>query len=777
LSKRPKGKQTYYFMALMNNWPIKVLLDEGASGNMIGQDIAIEWNLLQYLDKDNRTKAVLLEGKTISNLGEVKATIQIEDIQAQIKVTIIKGEQPYLLLSEVDQAKLHITKDRQNKIALINNKPISYQEMGSDTGYRYTPLKVRKNILMVPNVFGKTVTHTCTQMANQPNKTKQNNQQSKNAEEKKILLKKQVERNQQRIKLVGVTCNGNWVDIVRTALATDSNLLQIFLEYKEPKAADKNRSDIIDNINEILKELVQQQLEIGILLENSASNNCYGATIPDLMDIVNMGRGKRIDEYRNIYNMYGYKIIVTHVNNSSPEVIFGKEMDKHAHIMDTAAKIPIEVYQMIAGHKEVYAMILETPNNEITQQIAQIHKKQYKKNVPKKRDQELEQNIENYEEINEKPINKAQQKLNEQLIVNVQEEIKMFKETNGIVLKNKKGKQKAIQETIPDTPRIGRFVKENLTQLERVLQEEKKNNSKEIEKGLKQLRYRLQTIEDNYKYISNLPDKELESHLGTKNKDVIEQIEEEYQFNKYTLLNMTKEEFNQMPQWEQQIAMRNFLIGSEFLSEKVKKQFQDKYKELLASSLENQEKMHDDDEVEKRFVKDQKLIRGTPQPEPFPPENATHNRYISKENTYRKRPVSPTSSEEDFNLKSRNIGEWLKSQAKEPPRPSSPIKDFVNKNIVDPIFRSTHERNSNTSSLPKISSSLKNEINLEDDEKEFKLQKPPVRYKRTRTVVSTDMNLSSTNGDKWKRERDIRRKFFQETQYPVARNSDLTDEQ
>ncbi|CAG8827516.1 20302_t:CDS:1, partial [Cetraspora pellucida] len=55
-----------------------------------------------------------------------------------------------------------------------------------------------------------------------------------------------------------------------------------------------------------------------------------------------VGGGKRIDEYRNIYNMYGHKIIVTHVNNSPPEVIFSKGMDKHAHIMDPAAKIPIE---------------------------------------------------------------------------------------------------------------------------------------------------------------------------------------------------------------------------------------------------------------------------------------------------------------------------------------------------------------------------------------------------------------------------------------------------
>ncbi|CAG8485391.1 23559_t:CDS:2 [Cetraspora pellucida] len=537
---------------------------------------------------------------------------------------------------------------------------------------------------------------------------------------------------------------------------------------------------MIDNINEILKVLVQQQLEIDILLENSASNNCYSATIPDLINIVNsinqqlrfknkekskkriricfdiqhyytVGGGKRIDEYQNIYNIYGHEIIVTHVNNSPLEVIFSKGIDKHAHIMDLAAKIPIE---QIAQIHEV-AKLREFANDVLNKETIQ-------EEWSKEKDKELEQNKENYEGIvdisygiqfeepaiidladqmrcmtihaqNEKPINKAQQKLNKQLI---------------------KEKQKAIQETISDTSRMGRFVKENPTQLERIITD-----------------------------ISNLPDKELESHLGIveklakinindkeedrkkalyninkvwKNKDVIEQIEEEYQFNKYTLLNITKEEFNQMPQWEQQIAIRNFLIGSEFSSEKVRKQFQNKYKELLASSLENQGKMHDDNEVEKRFV-------GKPQPEPFPPEGATHNRYILKENTYRERPVSPTSSEEDFSLKSKNIEEWLKSQAKEPPRPSSPIKDFVNKNIVDSIFKRTHERNSSTSSLPKILSSLKNKINLENDE-EFKLQKPPIRYKRTRTVVSIDTNLSSTNEDKWKKEKDIRRNFFKKAE-------------
>ncbi|CAG8796361.1 5531_t:CDS:2, partial [Cetraspora pellucida] len=296
--------------------------------------------------KDNKTKAVLPKEKTISNLEEVKVTIQIEDIQIQIKVTIIKREQPYLLLFE----------------AVI---------------------------------------------------------------------------------YIGI--------------------------------ADKNRSDMIDNIYEILKELVQQQLEI-------------------------------------------------------------------------VAKIFIEVYQIIARHKEVYAMILETPNNKLTQQIAQIHK------------------------------------------------VTKLKE-----FANDKEKQKEIQITIPDTSKMGKFVKENLSQLER-----------------------------------------------------------------------------------------------------------DKYKKLLASSLEKQEKIYNDNEIERR--------------------------YIPKDNTYREWPVTPTSSKEDFSLKSRNIREWFK-------KPSKRITEtkFSDKRLYN--------------------------------EEEFKLQKPPIKYKRTRTVASTNTNLLFTNKDKWRKKRDIRRKLFQE-----SKNKEITSE-
>jgi len=244
---------------------------------------------------------------------------------------------------------------------------------------------------------------------------------------------------------------------------------------------------------------------------------------------------------------------------------------------------------------------------------------------------------------------------------------------------------------------------------------------------------------------------------------LIDEIEEEYTLNKYTLLNMSKEEFNQMEPWEQQIAMRNFLIGSEFATENMRKQFQAKYKELLGSSLEKQGQMFDDDNLDERLKNDQQLIRGKPQPETFPPEGASKTRYEPKENIYRERPSSPISDDEDFKLASRNVGEWLKNQAKTPPeRPSSPVKEFINKNVINPLFR-RHSRNSSTTSLPQIPSKLKNEVNPEEDEEEFKLQNPPIsRLKREKSITSTTSNQSS-NTDKWRKNREIRRKMFEES--------------
>ena len=165
----------------------------------------------------------------------------------------------------------------------------------------------------------------------------------------------------------------------------------------------RQRSDVIDNVNYILEKI--QPMKIGILLENSASNNCFGATVADLMDILDSikqelrykdkkrqqkqigicfdtqhfyaaGCGKMVHEYRNVLYMYGKEIMLIHINNSPPECTFGKGMDRHAHLLDPTSTISQEVYQMIAQHKEVCAMILETPSTEVEDQLAQIQEVQ-----------------------------------------------------------------------------------------------------------------------------------------------------------------------------------------------------------------------------------------------------------------------------------------------------------------------------------------------------------------------------------------------------------------
>ncbi|CAG8636170.1 3489_t:CDS:2, partial [Cetraspora pellucida] len=174
------------------------------------------------------------------------------------------------------------------------------------------------------------------------------------------------------------------------------------------------------------------------------------------------------------------------------------------------------------------------------------------------------------------------------------------------------------------------------------------------------------------------------------------------------------------------MKIRNFLIESEFATEKIRKQFQAKYKELLGSSLEKQGQMFDDNNLDERLKSDQQIIRGKTQPETFLPEDASKTRYKPKENIYKKRPSSPASDNEDFKLA---------------------IKEFINKNVINLLFR-RHSRNSNTTSLSQIPSKLKNKVNLEEN-KEFKLQNSPIsRLKRQRSI---------------KKDREIIRKMFEES--------------
>ncbi|CAG8788903.1 1807_t:CDS:2, partial [Cetraspora pellucida] len=87
----------------------------------------------------------------------------------------------------------------------------------------------------------------------------------------------------------------------------------------------------------------------------------------------------------------------------------------------------------------------------------------------------------------------------------------------------------------------------------------------------------LQTIEDNYKYVSNLPDEEVKNHLETAEKAARVKINNKEEDRKKALYNVIcmninrirrpAEEFNQMQLWKQQVAIRNFLIESKFATE------------------------------------------------------------------------------------------------------------------------------------------------------------------------------------------------------------------
>ncbi|KAF0538428.1 hypothetical protein F8M41_007834 [Gigaspora margarita] len=113
----------------MNKQPILTLLDEGASTNVIGKDIAKQWNLLDKIENPKTLKAISPGSTNIPILGQTTVIFQVEHYKIPLKVTIIKGNQAYLLLSEVAQAKLGITKDRKYQIARIIGIPISWQDM------------------------------------------------------------------------------------------------------------------------------------------------------------------------------------------------------------------------------------------------------------------------------------------------------------------------------------------------------------------------------------------------------------------------------------------------------------------------------------------------------------------------------------------------------------------------------------------------------------------------------------------------------------------------
>ncbi|CAG8758809.1 4967_t:CDS:2, partial [Ambispora leptoticha] len=156
-------------------------------------------------------------GKLLKNYGKIEVLFQVDDYAEYIKISIIEGNQPYMLLSEADKARFKISKDREGRIATINEKPINYQDVEE---YYQIPKEIPPQ-----------------------NEKKPLNSVQRGIKEQETLLKEQVKRNNQRHKLIGTTCDEKWNEIVKTALATYSNILQIFLTYQEINRQFKNEQE------------------------------------------------------------------------------------------------------------------------------------------------------------------------------------------------------------------------------------------------------------------------------------------------------------------------------------------------------------------------------------------------------------------------------------------------------------------------------------------------------------------------------------------------------
>ncbi|KAF0514981.1 hypothetical protein F8M41_017464 [Gigaspora margarita] len=92
--------------------------------------------------KESELSAITPGGISIANYGKIPVKFQLENYLMTIKVAVIEGKQSYILMSEVDQARYDIFKDRENQIVLIKGKPVSYQDI---TQKQFTNLSHRFN--------------------------------------------------------------------------------------------------------------------------------------------------------------------------------------------------------------------------------------------------------------------------------------------------------------------------------------------------------------------------------------------------------------------------------------------------------------------------------------------------------------------------------------------------------------------------------------------------------------------------------------------------------
>ncbi|CAG8817633.1 22288_t:CDS:1, partial [Racocetra persica] len=123
----------------------------------------------------------------------------------------------------------------------------------------------------------------------------------------------------------------------------------------------------------------------------------------------------------------------------------------------------------------------------------------------------------------EAPQNKQEKKLNQLYLEAAQREINQFREQvieKYRTKKDKKEKAKSLkitfnqqEESKVKTPKIEKFIKTQLSQLDRILQLEKEQEDPRIRTGLKQLKQRLDSMETNYKYVSQLMRKQTDEHI------------------------------------------------------------------------------------------------------------------------------------------------------------------------------------------------------------------------------------------------------------------------
>ncbi|CAG8805558.1 20349_t:CDS:1, partial [Racocetra persica] len=122
----------------------------------------------------------------------------------------------------------------------------------------------------------------------------------------------------------------------------------------------------------------------------------------------------------------------------------------------------------------------------------------------------------------EAPQNKQEKKLNQIYIEGAQREIDQFRKQvieKDNTKKKRKGKAKSLnitfnqQESKVKSPKMGTFIKTQLSQLDRILQLEKEQEDPRIRAGLRQLKQRLESMETNYKYVSQLTKEQTNEHI------------------------------------------------------------------------------------------------------------------------------------------------------------------------------------------------------------------------------------------------------------------------